>query len=71
MSRRIQQQKNSSRRLHLRILLVGAICLAFALMTVIGLAATTPASGTLSPSNPVLQFTGGPFAVSNPSSPTG
>jgi hypothetical protein len=33
-------------------------------------AATTPASGTLSPANPVITFSGGPFAVSNPSSPT-
>ena len=30
------------------------------------LAATTPADGTLSPSNPTLTYTGGPFAVSNP-----
>ncbi|HYC94039.1 MAG TPA: sialidase family protein [Thermoanaerobaculia bacterium] len=35
------------------------------------LAATTPSSGTLSPGNPSISFTGGPFAVSNPSSPLG
>ena len=34
-------------------------------------AATSPASATLTPSNPSVSFTGGPFAVSNPSSPTG
>lgn len=34
-------------------------------------AATTPPSGTVSPSSPALTFSGGPFAVSNPSSPTG
>ncbi|MDQ1698652.1 MAG: hypothetical protein QOG34_515, partial [Frankiaceae bacterium] len=34
-------------------------------------AATTPASATLTPSNPAVSFTGGPFSVSNPSSPTG
>ena len=34
-------------------------------------AATTPASGTLSPSTPALSFSGGPYPVSNPSSPLG
>ena len=34
-------------------------------------AAAGPSSGTISPANPVLNFTGGPFAVSNPSSPVG
>jgi hypothetical protein len=33
--------------------------------------AGTPPSGTLSPANPVINYTGGPFAVSNPSSPIG
>jgi hypothetical protein len=33
--------------------------------------AGTPSSGTLSPSNPLINYTGGPFAVSNPSSPVG
>jgi len=35
------------------------------------MAATTPSSATLTPSNPAVSFTGGPFAVSNPSSPLG
>ena len=35
------------------------------------LAATTPASGSLSPANPSVSFSGGPYAVSNPSSPLG
>lgn len=34
-------------------------------------AATTPASATLSPANPTVTYTGGPFSVSNPSSPLG
>ena len=34
-------------------------------------AATSPASATLSPANPAVTYTGGPFAVSNPSSPLG
>ena len=33
--------------------------------------AGTPSSGTLSPANPLINYTGGPFAVSNPSSPVG
>ena len=41
------------------------------LIAVAASAATTPASATLTPSNPSVSFTGGPFAVSNPSSPTG
>ncbi len=35
------------------------------------IAETSPPSGVLSPANPTLTFTGGPFALSNPSSPTG
>jgi hypothetical protein len=35
------------------------------------LAATSPTSGTLSPTNPTVSFSGGPFAISNPSAPTG
>src|ERR1043165_3026250 len=34
-------------------------------------ASTTPSSGTVSPSNPSLTFTGGPFAAPNASSPLG
>ncbi len=33
--------------------------------------AGTPSSGTVSPSSPLINYTGGPFAVSNPSSPVG
>jgi len=39
--------------------------------TIIAVAATTPPSGTLSPATSPLTFTGGPFPLSNPSSPTG
>lgn len=49
-----------------------AIAVIFLLMLAGGAAAaTTPASATLTPSNPTVTFTGGPYAVSNPSSPTG
>ncbi|HEY6139095.1 MAG TPA: sialidase family protein [Thermoanaerobaculia bacterium] len=34
-------------------------------------AATTPASGTISPASPTVSFSGGPFAASNPSDPLG
>lgn len=47
-----------------------AVCAA-TVLTLSVLAGTTPSSGTLSPSNPSISFSGGPFAVSNPSSPTG
>src|SRR4051812_25307185 len=35
------------------------------------LAATTPSSGTVSPSLPQVTFTGGPFTAPNPSTPLG
>jgi len=37
----------------------------------VAFAATTPASGTLSPASPTITFTGGPFALSNPLDPLG
>lgn len=46
------------------------IWLVLLLVPCAALAATTPASGTLSPANPVLTYTGGPFLVSNPSTST-
>jgi hypothetical protein len=42
-----------------------------ALSSLAAFAATTPSGATLSPSNPSVAFTGGPFAVSNPSNPLG
>src|SRR5437763_16600487 len=57
--------------LRLRIFLLVALGLAAVRLTAAFWATTTPASGTLSPANPVINFTGGPFQVSNPSSPTG
>lgn len=36
------------------------------LLAVTATAATTPSSGTLSPDNPTITFTGGPFSTSNP-----
>jgi hypothetical protein len=41
------------------------------MVPVAAFAATTPASATLSPSHPSVTYTGGPFQVSNPSSPLG
>jgi len=37
----------------------------------VAIAATNPASGTISPANPTLTFTGGPYAASNPLDPLG
>jgi hypothetical protein len=45
--------------------------LLFMFIATAAFAATTPPSGTLSPSTPALSFTGGPYPISNPSSPTG
>lgn len=47
------------------------VLLLASLLPVTAFSATTPSSATLSPSNPSVTFTGGPFAVSNPSSPLG
>ena len=52
----------------MRRLLVLAL---FAMIPAAAFAATNPSSATLSPSNPTVTYTGGPFAVSNPSSPLG
>src|ERR1051325_3981126 len=58
-----------------RFLLVVSLSLAAVIATAIGFAQglpqTSPSSGTLSPSNPVITFNGGPFPVSNPSNPVG
>src|SRR6476469_2614393 len=43
----------------------------FTLLPVALAAATNPPSATLSPTNPSVTFTGGPFSVSNPSNPIG
>ncbi len=42
------------------------IAVAAVMLTVAGMAQTTPPSGTLSPANPVINYTGGPFANSIP-----
>lgn len=57
--------------LALRLIIVAAICTIVIGITAAVWASTTPASGTLSPSNPAITFQGGPFQVSNPSAPTG
>src|SRR6266550_7782536 len=58
-----------------RVFLTTAVALAAIIATAIGFAQgipqTSPSSGTLSPSNPVITFNGGPFPVSNPSNPIG
>jgi len=41
------------------------------LVSAAAFAVTNPASATLSPAHPTVTFTGGPFPVSNPSSPLG
>jgi PKD repeat protein len=71
MSKKLRLSQRLIQKTPLRTLLIGVVCGVFALLTVAGLAATTPSSGTLSPSNPTITFSGGPFAVSNPSSPVG
>ena len=50
-----------------RVILVTVLALA----TTSAFAATVPSSGTVSPANPSLTFTGGPFAASNPGDPLG
>src|SRR4051812_24856795 len=45
-----------------RVLLAFALSLVGASLAVVGLA-TTPASGVLSPANPTVTFTGGPFLI--------
>jgi hypothetical protein len=72
-SSRNRSQFNRTRR---TLLILAALCL-----FVVGISVTrlivnvaqagTPSSGTLSPSHPLITYTGGPFAVSNPSSPVG
>jgi hypothetical protein len=49
---------------------ISALFLAM-MVAVAASAATTPSSATLTPTNASVTYTGGPFAVSNPSSPTG
>jgi PKD repeat protein len=45
-----------------RVLIAFALCAVGGLLAVVSVA-TTPPSGTLSPANPVLEFTGGPFII--------
>ena len=47
------------------------IVLMIAVCSSAAFAATTPSSGTISPASSTLNFSGGPFSISNPSSPTG
>src|SRR5437870_13649952 len=60
---------NSRGAQNVRVIIV-IVCL-LALFATAAFAATTPSSGTVSPASPTVSFTGGPYAVSNPSSPTG
>ena len=66
-----QKRRHQRGSLRFRFFLLAAVALAAVTITAAALASTTPASGTLSPANPVINFTAGPFPVSNPSSPTG
>jgi hypothetical protein len=47
------------------------ICLILAMSATAIFAATTPTGATLTPISPTVTFSGGPFSVSNPSSPLG
>src|ERR1041385_86219 len=47
------------------------LCVLSVFIAASAVAATTPSSGTISPANPTLTFTGGPFPVSNPTNPLG
>ncbi|MDT5062833.1 MAG: hypothetical protein QOH63_3292 [Acidobacteriota bacterium] len=72
-SSRNRSQFNKARR---ALLILTVLCLFVAGISVTRLLvnvaqAGTPSSGTLSPSHPLITYTGGPFAVSNPSSPVG
>jgi hypothetical protein len=46
------------------------VVLSILIFNLTAFAATTPSSGTLSPANPVITYTAGPFLVSNPSATT-
>ncbi|HUR83032.1 MAG TPA: sialidase family protein [Thermoanaerobaculia bacterium] len=48
-----------------------SVFLVLAIFASITFAATTPSSGTVTPSSPTVSFTGGPYALSNPTAPTG
>src|SRR5688572_3298841 len=50
---------------------VPVLLLVWVVIPAAAFAATTPSSATLSPSNPSVTYTGGPFQHSNPSSPLG
>src|SRR3990172_5969474 len=52
----------------IKVMAIVSIC---SMLAGLSFAATTPPSGTLSPANPVINYAGGPFAVSNASSPLG
>jgi hypothetical protein len=51
------------------VLLISVVV--FAMVQAAAFAATTPPSATLSPTNPSVSFSGGPFPASNPSDPLG
>ena len=71
-ARRNQTRSNTSRRALVSFILLCLIAVGFSVTRLLDVAqAGTPSSGTLSPSNPLINYTGGPFAVSNPSSPVG
>src|SRR5262245_2365013 len=71
MSKNLRLKQRLIQKTPLRTLLIEVVCGVFALLNVDGFAAQTPSIGTVSPAHPQLSFSRGPFAVSNPSSPTG
>lgn len=67
---RLNRKRNNNK--HWKLLTLLMLCLIAVGISVTRLVlAGTPPSGTLSPSSPTLAYTGGPFAVSNPTSPVG
>jgi hypothetical protein len=55
----------------LTLLVVAALAVAFCAVPLYITRAANPSSGTLSPTNALITYTGGPFQTSNQTSPTG
>jgi hypothetical protein len=66
------QNRTQFNRIRLALLLLAVFCLLGLGISVTRMTqAGSPSSGTLSVANPLINYTGGPFAISNPSSPVG
>ncbi|HEX8138617.1 MAG TPA: Calx-beta domain-containing protein [Pyrinomonadaceae bacterium] len=70
--RRPNRKGAPSNRVRRTLFVLTVICFAALGVSITRLAlAGTPSSGTLSPATPLINYTGGPFATSNPTSPVG